>query len=175
MEVATGRWRFKGVPEPQEIYEVGEPGIAPLRVPPNIAQGLARHAAVAPPGGAGGANWLLVVAFGIGGWFVTRPQPAIAFAERDWVVVGDLRNLTGQSVLDDSLEQAFRISLEQSRYVNVLSDLKARDTLARMQRQPDTVHRSRHRLGDRAARWRARGDPADGGGGRRARARSARR
>jgi putative peptide modification system cyclase len=54
-------------------------------------------------------------------------------------VVGDLRNLTGQSVLDDSLEQAFRISLEQSRYVNVLSDLKARDTLDRMQRKPDTV------------------------------------
>ena len=28
-----GRWRFKGVPEPQEIFEVGEPGIAPLRAP----------------------------------------------------------------------------------------------------------------------------------------------
>ena len=32
-------------------------------------------------------------------------------------------------MLDESLEQAFRISLEQSRYVNVLSDLKVRDTL----------------------------------------------
>ena len=30
-----GRWRFKGVPDSQEIYEVGEPGIAPLRAPPN--------------------------------------------------------------------------------------------------------------------------------------------
>src|SRR5690606_16359090 len=28
-----GRWRFKGVPQAQDIYEVGEPGIAPLRAP----------------------------------------------------------------------------------------------------------------------------------------------
>ena len=75
---------------------------------------------------------------GTGAWFLTRPTPAIAFNERDWVVVGDLRNLTGQPVLDESLEQAFRISLEQSRYVNVLSDLKVRDTLALMKRKPDT-------------------------------------
>ena len=58
--------------------------------------------------------------------------------DRDWVVVGDLRNLTSEPTLDDSLETAFRISLEQSRYVNVLPDLKLRDSLARMQRPPGT-------------------------------------
>ncbi|MEI2432640.1 putative peptide modification system cyclase [Lysobacter yananisis] len=133
-----GRWRFKGVPEPQEIYEVGEPGIAPLRAPPNGPKAWRdiplwrRPAALA-------AEVAVLAMIGTGAWFATRPQPAIAFNQRDWVVVGDLRNLTGQNVLDDSLEQAFRISLEQSRYVNVLSDLKARDTLQRMQRQPDTT------------------------------------
>ncbi|ALN89391.1 TPR repeat family protein [Lysobacter gummosus] len=133
-----GRWRFKGVPEPQEIYEVGEPGIAPLRAPPNGPKAWRdvplwrRPAALA-------AEIAVLAMIGTGVWFATRPQPAIAFNQRDWVVVGDLRNLTGQGVLDDSLEQAFRISLEQSRYVNVLSDLKARDTLERMQRKPDTV------------------------------------
>ena len=132
-----GRWRFKGVPSVQEVYEVGEPGLAPLRAPPSTPKAWRdlplwrRPAALA-------AEVALVVGIGIGVWFVTKPQPAIAFGERDWVVVGDLRNLTGQSVLDESLAQAFRISLEQSRYVNVLSDLKARDTLARMQRQPGT-------------------------------------
>ncbi|WP_454832886.1 putative peptide modification system cyclase [Pseudoxanthomonas wuyuanensis] len=132
-----GRWRFKGVPETQEVYEVGEVGIAPLRAPGNNPKAWRdiplwrRPAALA-------AEVVLLAGLGIGAWFVTKPQPAIAFAERDWVVVGDLRNLTGQSVLDDSLSQAFRISLEQSRYVNVLSDMKARDTLARMQRQPST-------------------------------------
>lgn len=133
-----GRWRFKGVPEAQEVYEVGEVGIAPLRAPGNTAKAWRdiplwrRPLALA-------AEVLLVAGLGIGSWFLTRPQPAIAFAQRDWVVVGDLRNLTGQTVLDDSLEQAFRISLEQSRYVNLLSDMKARDTLARMQRQPGTL------------------------------------
>jgi putative peptide modification system cyclase len=82
---------------------------------------------------------MLVVGIGTGAWFLTRPTPAIAFNERDWVVVGDLRNLTGQPVLDESLEQAFRISLEQSRYVNVLSDLKVRDTLTLMKRKPGTA------------------------------------
>ena len=133
-----GRWRFKGVPDSQQIYEVGEPGIAPLRAPPHTPKAWRdiplwrRPAALA-------AEAAILAGIGVGVWFATRPAPAIAFNQRDWVVVADLRNLTGQTVLDDSLEQAFRISLGQSRYVNVLSDLKARDTLARMQLQPDTV------------------------------------
>lgn len=132
-----GRWHFKGVPGAQEIHEVGEAGIAPLRMPKNGAKAwrdvpfwrrpksLVAEAAV-----------LAIVAFGA--WFFFKPEPAIAFAERDWVVVGDMRNLTGDERLDESLEQAFRISLEQSRYVNVLSDLKARETLQRMQKPEDT-------------------------------------
>ena len=133
-----GRWRFKGVPQAQEIHEVGEVGLAPLRMPSNNPKAWRdiplwrRPAALA-------AEVVLLAGLGIGAWFLGKPQPAIAFAERDWVVVGDLRNLTGEKVLDDSLQQAFRISLEQSRYVNLLSDMKARDTLARMQRKPGTL------------------------------------
>jgi putative peptide modification system cyclase len=132
-----GRWRFKGMPDGQEIFEVGEPGHAPLRAPKHGGKAWRdiplwrRPAALA-------AEVLLVVGMGTGLWFITKPTPAIAFNERDWVVVGDLRNLTGQPVLDESLEQAFRISLEQSRYVNVLSDLKVRETLQRMQQTAET-------------------------------------
>lgn len=131
-----GRWRFKGVPNAQEIFEVGEPGLAALRMPKHTAKAWRdiplwrRPVALA-------AEVTLLAVLGVGGWFLTRSPPAIAFNERDWVVVGDLRNLTGQPVLDESLEQAFRISLEQSRYVNVLSDLKVRDTLALMKRKPE--------------------------------------
>jgi putative peptide modification system cyclase len=131
-----GRWRFKGVPEAQEVFEVGEPGLAPLRMPAHTPKAWRdlplwrRPVALA-------VETLLLAGLVVGGWFLTRPQPAIAFAERDWVVVGDVRNLTGDARLDESLEQAFRISLEQSRYVNVLSDLKVRETLQRMQKKPD--------------------------------------
>ncbi|MES2858301.1 MAG: putative peptide modification system cyclase [Pseudomonadota bacterium] len=131
-----GRWRFKGLPEAQEVFEVGEPGLAPLRMPAHTPKAWRdlplwrRPAALA-------VETLLLAGIVIGGWFLTKPQPAIAFAERDWVVVGDVRNLTGDARLDDALEQAFRISLEQSPYVNLLSDLKVRDTLQRMQRKPD--------------------------------------
>ena len=133
-----GRWRFKGVPGAQEIFEVGEAGIAPLRIPRNGPKAWRdiplwrRPAALI-------AEAALLAGLAVGTWFATRPQPAIAFSERDWVVVGDLRNVTGDARLDDALEQAFRISLEQSRYVNVLSDLKARDTLGRMRRPSGTL------------------------------------
>ncbi len=131
-----GRWRFKGIPTAQEVHEVGEIGLAPLRMP--RGDGKARRdlplwrrpAALV-------AEVALVAVIGTAGWFMTRPQPAIAFAERDWVVMGDVRNLTGDPLLDDSLQQAFRISLEQSRFVNVLSDLKVRDTLRHMRRDAD--------------------------------------
>lgn len=132
-----GRWRFKGIPQAQEVYEVGEVGRAPLRAPAPSAKAWRdlplwrRPAALA-------AEMLLLAGLGLGAWFLTRPQPAIAFAERDWVVMGDVRNLTGEKVLDDSLEQAFRISLEQSRHVNLLGDLKVRDTL-KLMRRPDAA------------------------------------
>lgn len=134
-----GRWRFKGVPDAQEIHEVGEPGYAPLRAPKQNHAKAWRDIPLWRRPTALAAELFLVLGMGTGVWFITRPQPAIAFNERDWVVVGDLRNLTGQPVLDESLEQAFRISLEQSRYVNVLSDLKVRDTLGLMKRKPDAV------------------------------------
>jgi len=133
-----GRWLFKGVPEVQEVHEVGEPELAPLRAPRGDAKAR-REMPVWRRPLAVAAEVVVVTGLVVGGWFMTRPEPAIAFSERDWVVVGDLRNLTGQTVLDDSLEQAFRISLEQSRYVNVLSDLKVRNTLARMERDPETT------------------------------------
>jgi putative peptide modification system cyclase len=134
-----GRWRFKGVPDGQEVFEVGEPGFAPLRAPKQNGGKAWRDIPVWRRPTALAAEVFLVAGLATGAWFLTRPTPAIAFNERDWVVVGDLRNLTGQPVLDESLEQAFRISLEQSRYVNVLSDLKVRDTLALMKRGPATT------------------------------------
>ena len=132
-----GRWRFKGVPTSQEVHEVGEIGFAPLRMPRGSAKAR-RDVPLWRQPIALTAEVLLVVAVSVGVWAFLRPTPAIAFGERDWIVLADMRNLTGNALLDDSMEQAFRISLEQSRYVNVLSDLKVSDTLQRMKRPEES-------------------------------------
>lgn len=133
-----GRWRFKGMPTGQEVFEVGRKGRAPLRMPAGSAKARRELPLWRRPV-ALVAEIAVVAVLVVMAWVMVRPEPALAFGERDWVVVGDLRNLTGQAVLDASLQQAFRISLEQSKYVNVLSDMKVRDTLSRMRKDPEKI------------------------------------
>lgn len=136
-----GRYRFKGVPAPMLVHEVGEPGIAPLRAPSSGDKAwrelpLWRR----PPVIA--AEALLLLALGAGLlWSTFRSEPAIAFAERDWVVVADLQNRTGEDVFDDALDTALRVGLEQSQYVNLFNDLQVDRALQRMQRPGQPLDR----------------------------------
>ena len=79
---------------------------------------------------------MLLVAVGVGAWFVLQSPPTLAFSARDWVVVGNLHNLTDDKLYDQSVNSALRISLEQSQYVNVLPELSVQQTLQRMQLNP---------------------------------------
>lgn len=63
-------------------------------------------------------------------------EPAIAFAERDWILVSDFANHTGDPVFDRSLNTALSAALTQSRYVNVVPSSRIRESLRRMER-PD--------------------------------------
>jgi putative peptide modification system cyclase len=136
-----GRFRFKGVPAPMLVHEVGEPGLSPLRTPESGAKAwrelpLWRR----PPVLA--LEMLLVGALVVGGVVTTlRSPPAIAFAERDWVVVADLQNRTDEPLFDDALDTALLVGLEQSRHVNVISQLQIERALERMQRQGQPVDR----------------------------------
>ncbi|HET7843770.1 MAG TPA: putative peptide modification system cyclase [Xanthomonadales bacterium] len=133
-----GRYVFKGVPEPAAVFEVAADARAPLARPPNSDKSK-RHVAWwrRPIVLLGEVAAVLAIVTGIA-WLSTGSQEAFAFAERDWVVIADLRNLTGQNVLNDSLDAAMHLGLEQSRFVNVLPDLQIRDTLRRMQRPADS-------------------------------------
>jgi tetratricopeptide (TPR) repeat protein len=81
---------------------------------------------------------LVVVAFGVLGGIRLLSSSGIDFAARDWIVVTDVDNRTGDSVFEGSLGDAFLIGLQQSRYVNVLWRLRVVEILQQMQR-PDTT------------------------------------
>jgi putative peptide modification system cyclase len=132
-----GRYRFRGVPEPVSVFEVGEEGMAPLKAPPWSSKAHREVPFWRRPATVVVETFVAVALIVVPLLIFLRPDPAIAFAKRDWVVVGSLNNLTGETIFDDALESALRIGLEQSLYVNVMPDLKVRDTLARMQRDPD--------------------------------------
>ncbi|HEV7490449.1 MAG TPA: putative peptide modification system cyclase [Rhodanobacteraceae bacterium] len=139
-----GRYRFKGLPDPIAVFEVGEQDIAPLKAPPWSGKAHREVPFWRRPATMAIEIALVMLLGALPLWYLLRPEPAIAFAKRDWVVVGNLTNLTGETTFDESVETAFRIGLEQSRYVNVLSDLKTRETVKLMQRDPEktTVDRT---------------------------------
>jgi putative peptide modification system cyclase len=132
-----GRYRFKGLPDPIAVFEVGEADIAPLKAPPWSGKAHREVPFWRRPATMAIEIALLISLVALPLWYLLRPEPAIAFVKRDWVVVGNLTNLTGETTFDESVETAFRIGLEQSRYVNVLSDLKTRETVKLMQRDPE--------------------------------------
>lgn len=131
-----GNYRFKGVSEPLPVFEVGENGVAHFRAPPTAGKAQRVVPWWQRPATIISELLIAAVAFVAVAYVTLKPEPGIAFSARDWVVVGDLVNRTGQQVLDDSLDLAFRQGLSQSRHVNVLSTLQVRDALARMQRDP---------------------------------------
>jgi len=60
-----------------------------------------------------------------------------ALNEKDTVVLADFSNHTGDTVFDDALKTALSFQLEQSPFLNVLSDLSAASTLRLMNRPVD--------------------------------------
>jgi DNA-binding winged helix-turn-helix (wHTH) protein len=65
---------------------------------------------------------------------LTRSRRPPKLTEKDTVVLAGFRNTTGDPVFDDALRQALAMELEQSPFLNVLSETKARATLRLMNR-----------------------------------------
>jgi len=61
-----------------------------------------------------------------------RIRPTTRLTERDTVVVADFVNTTSDPVFDDALKQALAVELEQSPFLNILSDHKVSETLRLM-------------------------------------------
>ena len=75
----------------------------------------------------------IVLAAVVGGVLYWRSHRITHLSEKDTIVLADFANSTGDPVFDGTLKQALAIQLEQSPFLNVLSDKQVSDTLKLMQ------------------------------------------
>ena len=68
-------------------------------------------------------------------WLNTRR--ATTLSEQDTIVIADFENSTGDAVFNDTLKQALVVDLDQSPFLNVISDRRVWATLPLMGRSPD--------------------------------------
>ena len=66
-----------------------------------------------------------------------RPRQSLRLTEKDTVVLADFTNNTGDSIFDETLKQGLRAQLEQSPFLNTVSDQKVTEELRLMQRSPN--------------------------------------
>ena len=88
-------------------------------------------------------RWKLAIAVGsvllilgaLGVYLYQKQSPALT--ERDTVMLADFVNSTGEGVFDGTLKQALSVQLQQSPFLNIMSDTRARRTLQFMGRSAD--------------------------------------
>jgi serine/threonine protein kinase/tetratricopeptide (TPR) repeat protein len=82
---------------------------------------------------------VILVAVAIAGAFYFHSrQTTHRLTEKDTIVLGDFANSTGDAVFDDTLKQALSVALNQSPFLNVLSENKVVATLQMMSRPTST-------------------------------------
>src|SRR5208282_3337758 len=84
---------------------------------------------------------VVLIAAAIAGAFYFRSHStkrATALTEKDTIVLADFANGTGDAVFDDTLKTALNVSLNQSPFLNVLSDSNVAKTLKMMTKPRDT-------------------------------------
>jgi eukaryotic-like serine/threonine-protein kinase len=74
----------------------------------------------------------------VAGGFYYRSHRTKPLTDKDTVVLADFSNSTGDAVFDDALKTALSVALNQSPFLNVLSDNKVASTLQQMTRPPGT-------------------------------------
>ena len=77
-----------------------------------------------------------VVALAAGSYFYFHR--ALKLTDKDTIVIADFANSTGDAVFDDTLNTALTVALNQSPFLNVLSDNKVEKTLKLMARPANT-------------------------------------
>jgi Tfp pilus assembly protein PilF len=81
---------------------------------------------------------IVVAALIVGGLYYRSHEQATRLTDKDTIVLADFANNTGDPVFDDTLKTALVISLQQSPFLNVLSDSQVTKTLQQMTRPAGT-------------------------------------
>jgi eukaryotic-like serine/threonine-protein kinase len=79
---------------------------------------------------------IVVVGLTVGGWLFSS-RKAHALTEKDTIVLADFTNTTGDAVFDGTLRQGLSVQLEQSPFLNTISDQRIQQTLQMMGQKPD--------------------------------------
>ena len=129
--------------EPDERYQ----SFKDLRIDLGAVELPQTRTAIAPPVRARARpKWRLaaVVALGIAAagvlaWWLwpvqlSISQRALAFNQRDWILITDFENLTSDPVFDRSLRVALDVAIAQSQYVNVFPPSRVQETLRLMKK-----------------------------------------
>src|SRR5271155_4553029 len=70
-------------------------------------------------------------------WWLVGARPVLSFAPRDWLLITDFDNQTGDQLFDRSLLTALTVSLEQSPHANIVPRPRIVDSLHRMGKTGD--------------------------------------
>jgi len=81
------------------------------------------------------ATAIVLVAIAVVAWFWRAERPPDA---KHVITVADFSNTTGDSVFDEALRQGLSVQLQQSPYLNLISDDRVQQTLRNMGRPADT-------------------------------------
>jgi serine/threonine protein kinase/tetratricopeptide (TPR) repeat protein len=84
------------------------------------------------------AGALAVIALLVAGGLYYRSRRAKPLTDKDTILLADFDNSTGDPVFDGTLKTALSVSLNQSPFLNVLSENKVAATLKQMTRDPDS-------------------------------------
>ena len=63
----------------------------------------------------------------------------LPFEKRQWVLITDFENMTGETLFDKSLYTAFSLSIGQSRYINIFSHSRIAEAIGRMELNDEIV------------------------------------
>ena len=81
----------------------------------------------------------IAVFLAVGGGFISRRGSPVqaALTQKDWVLLGDFQNTTGEPVFDGALKNGLEIELGQSPFLNIVSPDRNREILRLMDRSTE--------------------------------------